>query len=66
MSSMMFAESLRSLIRSISIHERDVMKMCDENKFTLQFLMIRINQQMLKEKSSQSIVEAETVNDNDS
>ena len=31
-------ESFRALIRSISIHEKDILKMCDNNNFVLSFL----------------------------
>lgn len=35
---MPFMESLRSLIRALNMHEKDVLKMSDENQFRLQFL----------------------------
>ena len=37
-SSMPVMESLRSLIRAVSMHEAEVMKMCDENQYILSFL----------------------------
>jgi hypothetical protein len=33
-----YQESFRSLIRAISIYEQDIMRMCDENHFVLEFL----------------------------
>jgi hypothetical protein len=31
-------ESFRALIRAVSMYENDVMRMCDENQFTLEFI----------------------------
>ena len=39
-------ESLRSLIRAITIHENEILKMCDHNTFSLSFIIIQINQIM--------------------
>jgi hypothetical protein len=36
--SMRIAEALRALIKAISLHEKEIMKMSDENQFTLEFL----------------------------
>ena len=35
---MRIAEALRALIKAISLHEKEIMKMSDENQFTLEFL----------------------------
>jgi hypothetical protein len=39
---MPYMESLRALIRAVSVHEKDIMKMCDENLFSLEFLCSQI------------------------
>merc|ERR1711968_240158 len=36
--SMQMAESLRAIIRAVSLHEAEILKMCDENEFLLSFL----------------------------
>ena len=36
--SMVHQESLRSLVRAVATHEKDIMRMCDENHFSLSFL----------------------------
>jgi sugar/nucleoside kinase (ribokinase family) len=35
---MPYMESLRALIRAVGVHEKDIMRMCDENMFSLEFL----------------------------
>lgn len=37
-----FADSLRALIRSISLHENDIMKVTDDNSFTLSLLLLQL------------------------
>ena len=36
--SMQVKESLRVLIRAVSLHEAEILKICDENQFILSFL----------------------------
>ena len=43
--SMPIMESLRALIRAISVHEKEVLKMSDENQFTLDFIMKQLRRQ---------------------
>ena len=40
---MSFQESLRSLIRAISTHEKDIMSACDSNQYNLCFLASQIS-----------------------
>jgi hypothetical protein len=39
---MLFMESIRALIRALTIHEHEIMKLCDENQFSLSFLLIQL------------------------
>eukprot|EP00596_Hydrurales_sp_CCMP1899_P003442 CAMPEP_0119050586 /NCGR_PEP_ID=MMETSP1177-20130426/70734_1 /TAXON_ID=2985 /ORGANISM="Ochromonas sp, Strain CCMP1899" /LENGTH=830 /DNA_ID=CAMNT_0007029157 /DNA_START=526 /DNA_END=3015 /DNA_ORIENTATION=+ len=36
--SMPYMESIRALIRAVNMHENEIMKMCDENLYSLEFL----------------------------
>lgn len=42
--SMIHQESLRSLVRAVTTHEKDIMRMCDENQFSLTFLQQQLEQ----------------------
>ena len=41
-------ESFRALIRAISIHEKEVLKMCDNNQFVLNFLESQLSSKALR------------------
>jgi periodic tryptophan protein 2 len=40
--SMPYRESLRSLVRAISSHEKEILNACDENQFSLSFLLTQV------------------------
>ena len=44
MSPLQYMESIRSIIRVVSMHEKEIMKMSDENSFSLAFLISQISQ----------------------
>ena len=50
-------ESLRALLRSVSTHERESLKVADDNRFSLLFLCSQIQQQQ-KAASSPRLLEA--------
>eukprot|EP01034_Spumella_vulgaris_P031898 gene31898-39410_t len=43
LTAMPLQESLRSLIRAVSVHEKEIMRMSDENQFTLRFLTAQMD-----------------------
>ncbi len=51
-------ESLRALIRAVSLHEKEIMRMSDENQFTLSFLSSQLADTT---KVSQEVVSVEFV-----
>lgn len=55
--SMPFKESLRSLIRAVASHEKEVMRICDENHFSLSFLLSQSSRS--SQFNSNTMVEAE-------
>lgn len=61
-------ESLRALIRAIGVHEKEVMRMSDENQFTLSFLLkqLKHKQQMMEsEKSNAAAISTTEVSPTD-
>jgi hypothetical protein len=55
----MHQESFRALIRAISIHEKEVMKMCDNNQFVLSFLETQLASKALREGKKVNAMEEE-------
>ena len=46
---MTYLECFRSLIRAISVHENEISKLCDENRFQLSYFLIRSQQVALED-----------------
>jgi len=59
LNSMAHLESVRALIRAISTHEREIMRMSDENVFSLRFLTSQMVECSPEDFSQVALIEAE-------
>mmetsp|Transcript_19274 Transcript_19274/g.35955 ORF Transcript_19274/g.35955 Transcript_19274/m.35955 type:complete len:145 (+) Transcript_19274:128-562(+) len=58
-------ECFRALIRAISIHEKEIMKMCDNNQYVLNFLDTQLASKALRENRVVATAEEEYKEDVD-